>query len=508
MHVTAQGWGWRHAGRKRWAVRDVSFTIEAGERVLLLGASGAGKSTLLAALAGVLGSADEGEEAGRLLIDGKHPSRLTGHVGLVQQDPESQVILAKVGDDVAFGLENLGVARHRIWPRVRRALDEVGLSLALDHPTNELSGGQKQRLAIAGALAMQLADDEPDEALRPRLLLLDEPTANLDPEGVLDVCDTVARVLADRRQTLVVVEHRVEVWARLVDRVIVLAADGGLLADGSPEVVFTRHRDELTAAGTWVPGVPPSVAPRAHVDPRSAPGLLTAHNLTIGYSPAKPVRSGLQTTIAAGMSTVVTGANGAGKSTLALTLAGLLPALSGHVEADRSLRPPGTASHTGLFRKRAFDPAQPITWTSRQLLTRIGTVFQEPEHQFVETSVRRELGVGLQALGWAPEQTADRVEELLTTLHLEKLADANPFTLSGGEKRRLSVGTVLATSPQLIFLDEPTFGQDRATWNDLVGLVLSILREGRTIVSVTHDENYLAILGECHIRLDAVEPVS
>ena len=376
------------------------------------------------------------------------------------------MILAKVGDDVAFGLENLGVPRHRIWPRVRRALDEVGLGLALDHPTTELSGGQKQRLALAGALAMQLADDEPDEGGRPRLLLLDEPTANLDPDG------------------------------------------GGLLADGSPEVGFSRHREELTAAGTWVPGVPPSVAPRTNVDPRSAPRLLTAHDLTIGHSPAKPVRSGLQTTIAAGVSTVVTGANGAGKSTLALTLAGLLPALSGHIEAAQSLRPPGAPGHTGLFRKRLFDPAQPVTWTSRQLLTRIGTVFQEPEHQFVETSVRREIGVGLQALGWAPAQTADRVDELLATLHLATLADANPFTLSGGEKRRLSVGTVLASSPQLIFLDEPTFGQDRTTWNDLVGLVLSILNEGRTIVSVTHDENYLAILGECHLHLDALEPVS
>lgn len=508
MHVTAQDWGWRHAGRRRWAVRDVSFAIEQGERVLLLGASGAGKSTLLAALAGVLGSSDEGEESGRLLIGGKHPSRVSGHVGLVQQDPESQVILAKVGDDVAFGLENLGVPRDRIWPGVRRALDEVGLDLALDHPTNQLSGGQKQRLAIAGALAMQLLDEEPGTTPRPSLLLLDEPTANLDPAGVLDVRDTVARVVADRRQTLVVVEHRVEVWAGLVDRVIVLAAGGGLLADGAPEVVFTRHRDELTAAGTWVPGVPPSVAPRVRAEPGPAPILLRAHDLTIGYSSTKPVRSGLRTTIEAEVSTVITGANGAGKSTLALTLAGLLPALSGHVEAAQSLRPPGQPSRTGLFRKRAFDPAQPITWTSRQLLTRIGTVFQEPEHQFVETTVRRELGVGLQALGWAPEQTAGRVDELLATLHLETLADANPFTLSGGEKRRLSVGTVLATSPQLIFLDEPTFGQDRATWTDLVGLVRSILDEGRTIVSVTHDENYLAVLGERHVHLPALESVS
>ena len=153
--ITASGWGWRYAGRPTWAVRGVDLTIEDGERVLLLGASGAGKSTVLAALTGVLGSADEGTEEGRLLIDGKHPTRVRGRVGLVMQDPESQVVLAKVGDDVAFGCENMGLPRQEIWPRVHRALDAVGLRVPMDQPTGALSGGQKQRLAIAAALAMQ-----------------------------------------------------------------------------------------------------------------------------------------------------------------------------------------------------------------------------------------------------------------------------------------------------------------------------------------------------------------
>ena len=190
--VRLDGWGWRHAGRAAWATSGVSLRIEPGERVLLLGASGAGKSTLLHALAGVLGTSDEGEQAGSLTVDGERSA--PGRSGLVMQDPDAQTILERVGDDVAFGLENLALPRDEIWPRVRTALADVGLDLPLDHSTERLSGGQRQRLALAGALAM-----------RPGLLLLDEPTANLDPVGVDEVRDAVKRLVADRTTTLVVV---------------------------------------------------------------------------------------------------------------------------------------------------------------------------------------------------------------------------------------------------------------------------------------------------------------
>ncbi|HJX76508.1 MAG TPA: ABC transporter ATP-binding protein, partial [Gaiella sp.] len=190
--VRARGWGWRHAGRQGWAVSGLDLDIEPGERVLLLGASGAGKSTLVHALAGVLGGDEEGEEAGELVVDGGDPRRARGRVGLLLQDPDSQVILARVGDDVAFGCENLGVPREETWRRVADSLAAVGLDLPLDHPTSELSGGQKQRLALAGVLAM-----------RPKLLLLDEPTANLDPDGVVEVRDAVARVLEHSDATFV-----------------------------------------------------------------------------------------------------------------------------------------------------------------------------------------------------------------------------------------------------------------------------------------------------------------
>ncbi|ROR54307.1 energy-coupling factor transport system ATP-binding protein [Luteococcus japonicus] len=499
--IVAEGWGWRHASRRDWAVRGASFTIGDGERVLLLGASGAGKSTLMHAMAGVLGGADEGEEEGRLLVDGAHPTRRHGHVGLVMQDPETQVVLARVGDDVAFGAENLGVARDEIWRRVDEALDAVGLDVGRDRPTTALSGGQKQRLTIAGALAMQA-----------KVLLLDEPTANLDPEGAREVRDVVAHLSRERGTTLVVVEHRVELWADQVDRVIVLAPGGGILADGAPGRVFVEQREALLAAGVWVPGVDiPSTGSGngegSTAGPAEAPWALRGEALAIGHDPQHVVQHALDVTIPAGRSTMITGPNGAGKSTLALTLAGLLPRLDGRVVAAGELRPARVLGPRHWGRRRPVDSSDPGTWSSRDLITRIGTVFQSPEHQFVATTVRDELAVGLRALAavdpqWTTQRIDERVDELLAMLHLSRIAGANPFTLSGGEKRRLSVGTVLATGPRVIFLDEPTFGQDRNTWLDMVALVRAMLDQGRAVVSITHDADFITALAQHRIHLE------
>lgn len=477
--VQARGWGWRHAGRARWAVSDLDLTIEDGERVLLLGPSGAGKSTLLHALAGVLGGADEGEATGDLFVAGEAPARRRGVAGLMMQDPDGQIVLARVGDDVAFGPENLGVAPDKIWGRVRAALDDVGLDVGLDHPTHALSGGQKQRLVLAGLLAME-----------PRLLLLDEPTANLDPAGVAEVRDAVARSLDRRGGTFVVVEHRVDVWLPLITRVVIIDPAGGLLADGPPEAVFAAHGESLAAAGVWVPGLPPAVP--ALVPDGSAEPALAAQELTIGYDRPYPVRIGLATQVPLGRSTVLTGDNGSGKTTLALTLAGLLPRLGGRVSAHPSLRP---------ARRRGEPEPDPARWRSRELLTRIGTVFQEPEHQFVAATVRDELAVGLHALGIGEAEITARADALLEQLRLASLARANPFTLSGGEKRRLSVATVLATQPAVLVLDEPTFGQDRVTWAEVVRLVQQLRGEGRTVLSVTHDPDYVTALGEHRVHL-------
>src|SRR4051812_32920416 len=183
--VEFKEFGWRHAGRKAWAVRHFDLRIEHGERVLLAGASGAGKSTLLAALAGLLAE-DSGEQEGRVLVDGRPAREMRGEVGIVLQDPQTQLVMSRAGDDVAFGLENRGVPRAEIWPRVDAALAAVGFPYDRARDTAALSGGEQQRLAIAGVIA-----------LRPGLLLLDEPTANLDPEGAQLVRTAVAKALGD-----------------------------------------------------------------------------------------------------------------------------------------------------------------------------------------------------------------------------------------------------------------------------------------------------------------------
>src|SRR5690606_25502112 len=219
--IRLRGWGWRHAGREEWALRGVDLEIDPGERVLLLGPSGAGKSTLLHALAGLTGpeSAITGEEEGELSVDGAPAERGRGGTGLVAQDPETQLVMARAGDDVAFGLENIGTDPELIGGRVREALAEVGFGHGPDRSTAALSGGEKQRLVIAGALAM-----------RPRLLLLDEPTANLDPQGAAQVRAVLTRLAAESSATMVIVEHRVAEAVGLVDRVVVVEPGGGVVA--------------------------------------------------------------------------------------------------------------------------------------------------------------------------------------------------------------------------------------------------------------------------------------
>ena len=478
--VCARGWGWRHAGRKNAALSGVDLDIAPGERVLVLGPSGSGKSTLMGGLAGLLGGAEEGEATGTLTVDGVAPANARGRVGLLMQDPEAQVVLARVGDDVAFGMENLGVAREEIWPRVENSLEAVGLSVPLDHSTTELSGGQKQRLALASILAMG-----------PGLLLLDEPTANLDPSGVAEVRAAVEAVVERTGATVVVVEHRVDVWASLVDRVIVVA-DGALAADGPLREVLAQQGDALRERGIWLPGddVAAEVGPAPEVTPASSEATPIARvaDLTIGYNQDAPVRSGIDLTIARGVSTCIVGANGAGKSTFALTLAGLLPPLEGTVEVETS---DGTAG-------------DPHEWSSKQLLGRMSMVFQEPEYQFLAATVAEELAIGPRAAGMSEAEIAPLVDEHLEALGLTKLARANPMTLSGGEKRRLSVATALISAPELLILDEPTFGQDRGTWLGLVRLLRAALERGVTLVSITHDPAFVAAMGQRIVDLGQV----
>ncbi|GAA3253728.1 ABC transporter ATP-binding protein [Dactylosporangium siamense] len=428
--VEFKGFGWRHAGRKAWAVRHFDLRIEHGERVLLAGASGAGKSTLLAALAGLLAE-DSGEQEGAVLVDGVPARAARADTGIVFQDPQTQLVMSRCGDDVAFGLENRGMPRAEIWPRVDAALAAVGFPYGRDRDTAALSGGEQQRLAIAGVIA-----------LRPRLLLLDEPTANLDPDGAQLVRAALGKALHDVDATMVLVEHRLTDALTLVDRVVTLG-----------------------------PEQPPLVVPDRLA--RTGPGgtLLTADRLAL-----RDTGNVVDEVVRAGEVLAVEGPNGAGKSTLALLLGGLTrPAKPGTVTAPGERRPPHR-------------------WRAAKLAARIGSVFQNPEHQFVTATVRDELLLG----GSSPEV----VDELLGRLRLDRLALANPYTLSGGEQRRLSVATALAAAPELLILDEPTFGQDPQTWRELVDLLADLRDEGRGLVIVTHDRQLVDALGDRRLRLE------
>lgn len=526
--IELNNFSWHHPGRPEPVINGLNLTINPSEKVLLLGTSGAGKSTLLHAIAGVLHDDDGLSAGGTITLNGQDPVEARGTAGMMQQDPESSIVMATIGNDTAFGPENLRVPREEIWGRVTEALTAVGLShLPLDHPSSALSGGQKQRLGLAGILSMH-----------PGAMILDEPTANLDPAGVREVRDSILAAAEATGATLLVVEHRVSIWAPYMDRIIVLGAGGTITHDGAPGTVLAEARRDLIDAGVWVPDYVPrapqnAIGEAAGGDTATGEVLLRAENLSItraqptpkqrrarrrtikrlGDTPAPvpvdlPVlRGGINLTLRAGEHLSVLGPNGAGKSTLALTLAGLLTAPDGTLAATDTLRDHGAGRDSGQNSQRAHWDVP--TWTPAQMLSRIGYVFQEPEYQFIRGTVREELELGprrLAALTRNPLNEAELTERTNTLAHhlrLNHLLDANPFTLSGGEKRRLSVASALATAPKILILDEPTFGQDARTWAELVDLIRELLAGGTAIISITHDEDYTAALGGNHITLEA-----
>ncbi|MFU0536093.1 ATP-binding cassette domain-containing protein [Gardnerella swidsinskii] len=540
-----ENWGYRHASRRAFAVRGLDLTIKAGQRVLLLGASGIGKSTILSGAAGLIGNdfvaknsaksqqttlvedADGGVSEGCVLVDGVPVRRARGRVGLVLQDPDAQAIFQRLGDNVAFGPENMNVPRNEIWDRVRKSLKEVGLDgLQLHRSTSHLSGGQMQRLALAGALAMQ-----------PSVLLLDEPTANLDPDGTQQIVGAVRAVLDLTHATMVLVEHHAEPWIDMIDRVVVLglendeAANGKaannetvhdddiarvassrtvIVADGTPDEVFNRTDLDFEDLGIWLPerykknvkssanessvsnssaNAESSEKYYENCDPAEGYGevLLSTKDLAISHN-SEPIARHINLEFKAGQITALVGANGAGKSTLSLTLAGLLPAVSGEVVASDALA-------------QGANGTDPMKWKSPDLAKRISYVFQNPEHQFACGSVLDEVMLGPLRTGVSADEARAKAQELLKRFRLARYAKANPYTLSGGEKRRLTVAASLAAAPRVLILDEPTFGQDRKTWLQIIRLIASLRSEGVSIIVVTHDRELVEALGARLVEL-------
>lgn len=458
--IEARSFGARYAGRASWAVRGVDLRIEEGERVLLVGRSGGGKSTLLHGIAGLLDRGIATDREGGLAVGGRVADGTD--VAILFQDPESQLVMARSGDDVAFGLEEHCVPTAEIWPRVHEALATVGFPYPSDHPTSALSGGEKQRLALAGVLA-----------LRPRVLLLDEPTASLDRQGAHELYEVLGRL--DRRTTLVLVDHHLGPATELIDRIVAVDGEHGIVVDGPVATVLRDRRAELEALGAWLPDSPP-VTPFAEAGDVGHE-LVAAKGIGFRYPlAARDALVDADATLREREVLAITGPNGSGKSTLLLILGGLLRPQRGRIRADRiDARSP-----------------EPWRWPATALARRFGSVFQDPDHQFLTTSVRDELRLGSRLQGHRDTRRAD---ELLDRLGLGALAGANPFTLSGGEKRRLSVGTALATGPLALFLDEPTYGQDRHTFAELTGLLREAHARGAAICAATHEPSLLEAMG-------------
>lgn len=491
----------------------MGLTLAPGERVLLAGPSGSGKSTLLRALAGLLQTADAGDLTGTVLVDGVSPGARPGTVGLVLQEPGAGVVAATVGRDVAFGPENVGMPRADMPAVVTSALDAVALGgLPLDTPTSALSGGQTQRLALAGTLALD-----------PSVVLLDEPTAMLDPASAREVRDAVAALASgagrgaagraeagagtrDTAPTLVVVEHVLGPWVDLVERLVVLSADGRVVADGPVRETLAAEGARLLDMGVWVPGEGPPdpvdvdpalVAPRT----RSTRAALVAAPLVVERS-TRLVDGTLRTRRAArldasldaapGTLTALVGPSGSGKSTALHALAGFLGATTpdavlvtdpgGAPSAAPSVRP-GDLTAAGLARAVAWVPQ----WSSSTI---------------VAGSVLDEVLVTSRALGEEDPSVVERARALLLALGLAHLERADPRQLSGGEQRRLAVAAALLHGPPVLLADEPTVGQDRRTWAALVGLVAAYRSAGGAVVAATHDARVIDRATVVH-RLEA-----
>jgi len=439
-----RGFAWRPLGRREPVITDFDLTIEAGERVLIAGPSGAGKSTLLYALAGALGTTIAGELSGDVEVDGR--------IGLLLQNPGDAVVAERVGRDVAFGPENLGLSREEIGARVGAALDAVRMPYGSDHLTSALSGGEQQRLALAGVLAM-----------RPDLFLLDEPTSMLDDDNGTAVREAILEASAG--STVVVVEHRIGPWLDHVDRVIVLSRAGEIVSDGTPAALLAAaHPPD----GVWMPGLPtpiPLQIPGELVAPHSAPLPLVADDLWIdlvtrtlrGTQTTHALRA-LNARLEAGEVAAFTGPSGSGKSTALAAFGGLLKPKSGIITP---------AVHT---------------WGSRLLAGVIGWMPQNPEHGFLASTVGEEVEKTSRRLGG----TVD-VGAVLDVFGLGHLTLANPYRLSGGEQRRLALAAALGHRPGVVLLDEPTVGQDRHTWAAVVGWFTCAADAGATVGLSTHD---------------------
>lgn len=480
------------------ALDDVSLRIEPGEFVLLTGQSGSGKSTLLRSLSGLVPHFSGGTIAGRVQVDGhdpmhEGPQQLSKVVGLVFQNPEAQAVLDEVEAEIAFGLENAGIARQEMRIRIEEVLNLLELVPLRHRPLHTLSGGERQRVTIAAALA-----------LRPQILALDEPTSQLDPQSAADVLSALVRLNEDLGLTIVLAEHRLERVLRHVERVIVMK-DGKVMADGSTPAVLEEmpQLPPLARLGRildWRP-LPLTVkegrrfanglaaqteggaARNGQGDARNEP-ILFAEDLHYAYG-QRPALRGVTLSVNSGEALVVMGRNGSGKTTLLRCLVGLLQPREGDVRlSGRSVKSLGVAQ---ISRQVAYLP-------------------QAPDDLLFAETVRQELMTTLHNHGLNGAE--DSTDPLLSELGLLEQAGAYPRDLAVGQRQRTALGALMVTRPSLLLLDEPTRGLDYEAKRALVSLWRRWQKNGLGLLMVTHDVELAAQVADRVVILSEGEVIA
>lgn len=471
-------------------LRDVSLDVRRGEFLGIIGPTGAGKTTLCLALNGIVPQFFDGRFFGHVTVAGmdtleRPVSALARHVGMVFEDPETQITATSVENEVAFALENLKVPREDMMARIPRVLEAVRLEGAAKKHPYELSGGQKQRLAIAAALAVQ-----------PDLLVLDEPTSQLDPVGAQEVFATVRELNATLGITVVMVSHAAEEMAAHADR-IALLSHGTLAATGTPDDIYgdvarleahglrppqvaqtfyliekfggdvgyvpTRLEDgvrQLAMVRRWDARFPADETPAIQGEL-----LLSVRNLVYRYDDGTQALRGVSLDVHAGEYVLIAGQNGAGKSTLVKHFLKLLEPTQGDVVVY------GTDTRE---------------WAMSDLARRIGYVAQNPDNQIFNATVWDEVTFALRNLGYGRKDVEAHATESLASMGLLDVRDRHPLSLPKGSRARVVIAAILAMQPEIVIFDEPTTGQDYRGAKAILDVSRDLHREGKTVIVITH----------------------
>ncbi|MEZ0393777.1 MAG: energy-coupling factor transporter ATPase [Desulfurococcaceae archaeon] len=503
--ISVENLWFKYIGSNDWVLKDISFEVREGETAVIMGPSGCGKSTLLYALIGMIPHVMRGELRGKVSVAGfdvrnTRPEQLARHVGFVFQNPEIQIITPSVIEEVIFGLENLGLEPAEIERRTREALELTGLAGKAHAETASLSPGEKQVLAIASVLA-----------LRPRILVLDEPTSMLDHPGTTRVLGLIDRIRKETGLTLLIVEHRIEWIAERADKVIIMD-DGRIVASGRPKEIFGT-KEVVEKTGVRPPQVSeifykiieerPSVASSAPITLAEALGLLRGLIKGRGAPPAQAGRGerkgravievrdlwfryrkdlpwvlrGISLEVREGELLAIIGHSGAGKTTLVKHFNGLLKPTRGQVVV------------LGRDTRKA---------TVSELARDVGMVFQNPEAQFFASTIRDEISLALRERKLGKEEIEARIEESMNAVDLHKDLNTSPHLLSFGEKHRLAIASILALRPRIVILDEPFSGLDYKRSLQLLEVMRKFVDAGGTAVLIAHD---LQLIGEVADRV-------